>query len=107
MDSGASETLLSTDIAELLGIDPSQAKEQRYSGIGETPILGFRHKLMLKISGFDEWIIINAGFIPENKMPLLGHSGFFENYEVTFRAYHQRFEVRKPKISRYSEAERR
>ena len=100
VDSGASETLLSADIAELLGIDPSQAKKQRYAGIGETPILGFRHKLLLKISGFDEWITINAGFIPENKMPLLGHSGFFENYEVTFQAYNQRFEVKKPKVSR-------
>lgn len=99
VDSGASETLLSADIAELLGIDLTKAEEQSYIGIGETPIRGFSHKLMLKVSGFDEWIVVIAGFIPENEMPLLGHSGFFESYEVTFRAFYKSFEIKTPKKS--------
>ena len=93
VDSGASESLFSFDIADLLGIDLSQATPQEYLGIGNVAIQGYRSKIQMKLTGFDKWIAFKAGFIEQNEMPLLGHSGFFENFEITFRASQRRFEI--------------
>lgn len=97
VDSGASETLLNEDIAELLDIDLSKGETQQYSGIGENTIVGRRHELLLKVSVLDDWISINAGFVAQNDIPLLGHSGFFESFDITFRAHQKRFEIKRPK----------
>lgn len=94
LDSGASESLFGVDIATVLNIDLSKAPEQDYTGIGDSEVKGYRHPVLLKVSGFDTWITINAGFVEQNEMPLLGHSGFFENHEITFRAGQNRFEVK-------------
>lgn len=98
VDSGASESLFSTDIATVLGIDLTTAVRQEYLGIGNTVINGYKSKVSLKLSGFDKWIEFEAGFIPQNEMPLLGHSGFFEHYEITLRAYHNRLEIKSPNL---------
>lgn len=94
VDSGASSCLFSTDIASLLGIDLTTATPEEYCGIGDVVISGYTFPIKLKIKGFDKWIDVDAGFIDENEMPLLGHSGFFEQYEITFRAYQNRFEIK-------------
>ncbi len=94
VDSGASESLFSLDIAKLLEIDLAKAETQDYIGIGNIAITGFKSSIMLKLSGFDTWLSFEAGFVEQNEMPLLGHSGFFENYEVTFRAYQNSFEIK-------------
>ena len=95
VDSGATESLFSYDIAALLGIDLTKAQEQEYIGIGTSTFKGRRKTVQLKLNGFDTWISIDAGFIDQNEMPLLGHSGFFENYEIVFRAYEEKFEIKK------------
>lgn len=94
IDSGASESLFNEDIAELLGIDLTKATPEKYVGIGDINIDGYKSSVMLKLSGFEKWIKFEAGFVSQNEMPLLGHSGFFENYEITFRAYQSRFEIK-------------
>ncbi len=95
VDSGATESLFNYDIADLLGIDLTKAPEQEYVGIGTSTFKGRRKTIQLKLNGFDTWITINAGFIDQNEMPLLGHSGFFENYEIVFKAYQEKFEIKK------------
>ena len=102
VDSGASESLFSIEIADLLGIDLAKSTRQNYTGIGDIRITGYKSEIQLKLSGFDTWITFEAGFTEKNEMPLLGHSGFFENYEVIFRAYQERFEIksRVPKSQR-------
>lgn len=94
VDSGAGNCLFSTDIAQILGVDLSSAAKQEYYGIGNIAVTGYKSDIQLKVSGFEKWITIEAGFVDQNEMPLLGHSGFFENYEVIFRAYHNRFEIK-------------
>jgi hypothetical protein len=89
VDSGASESLFSFDIAALLGIDLNEATPQEYVGIGNVVLQGYKSGVQLKLTGFDKWITFEAGFIKQNEMPLLGHSGFFENFEITFRAIHR------------------
>lgn len=94
VDSGASQSLLNTDIAELLEIDLAKAPRQKYVGIGNNTLEGYKSSVSLKLSGFDTWVTFEAGFVEQNEMPLLGHAGFFENYEITFRAYQNRFEIK-------------
>lgn len=103
VDSGASTSVVSYDIASILGIDVKTLPTQEYEGIGKTTVTGHIGKLQVKVEGFDEWITIEAGFTPNDDFSVLGHSGFFDAYEITFRTYQQRFELkRKPgkKISR-------
>ncbi len=56
VDSGASESLFSLDIAKLLEIDLAKAETQDYIGIGNIAITGFKSSIMLKLSGFDTWL---------------------------------------------------
>lgn len=93
LDSGAGDSLFSQDIADVLGIDLSQAHTRQYYGIGDTSVKGYLHSVRLRIKGFTEWITIEAGFIENDQMPLLGQSGVFENYDITFRGYKGRFEI--------------
>lgn len=95
VDSGAGDCLFNSDIASVLGIDLTKAETREYEGIGDIVILGHVCTVMLRVKGFSEWIKIEAGFIAGNEMPLLGQSGFFENYEVIFRSYRNQFEVKK------------
>jgi len=97
VDSGASTSLISYDIAAILDIDVTALTVQEYEGIGNTTVTGYIGKLELKVEGFDEWITIETGFTPNDDFPVLGHSGFFDAYEITFRTYQQKFELkRKP-----------
>lgn len=94
VDSGASESLFSFDIAKLLNIDPGKSDPQEYVGIGDIGVTGYRTGIQLRLSGFHQWINLEAGFIGQNDVPLLGHSGFFENFEITFRAARGLFEIK-------------
>lgn len=94
VDSGASDSLFSVEIADALGIDLSKARQNIYLGIGETTVVGYKAMVQMRLSGFDQWISVSVGFTSQNDMSLLGHSGFFENYEITFRAYSNQLEIR-------------
>src|SRR5258708_39040032 len=96
VDSGASKSLFSEDVAKELGIDLKKCPTETYDGIGGMTVKGHLCKIKLKIPQFDEWITIEAGFVPK-EFPVIGHSGFFDNYEVTFRSYQDALEIkRKP-----------
>ena len=96
VDSGAGDSLFSIDVAHALDIDLTKCAERVFYGIGEVEITGHVCNIELKIPIFDEWIKIEAGFAP-NQFPLIGHEGFFENYEITFRTYQDSMEIkRKP-----------
>jgi hypothetical protein len=100
VDSGADISFFSTDIAHILGVDLTHLEIREITGIGNIDIQGRVAEVSIKLERFDKWITIDAVFIEDNGMPILGHSGFFENFEVTFRAYDNKFEVksRKPKL---------
>lgn len=95
VDSGAADSLFSRDIADALGIDLGNAKPQDYYGIGDIAFRGYISPVQMQVQGFSEWLTVEAGFIDENEIPLLGQSGFFESFEVTFRAYQNRFELKR------------
>lgn len=93
VDSGAGDSLFTVDVAEALEIDLTGAAEKSFYGLDNSEVIARVHPVQLQVKGFDEWITIQAGFIEINQIPLIGQSGFFDNYEVTFRRYKGRFEV--------------
>jgi hypothetical protein len=93
IDSGAGDSLFNVDVADAIGIDLSGAPEKEYLGINGEPLIGRIHPVQLQVKGLSEWIEIHAGFIEVDQIPILGQSGFFDNYEITFRRYNKRFEI--------------
>lgn len=94
VDSGADECIFHSSVAENLGITLERGEPRTYYPIGQQAIQGYVHTVELQIYGFGERIQIEAGFTEKNEFCLLGQSGFFENYEITFRGFEKSFEVR-------------
>ena len=60
--------------------------------------------IQLLVKGFADPIDIEVAFVEGNAIPLLGQSGFFDNYEVRFQRYKGRFEILPgldPRASKY------
>lgn len=96
IDSGAADCLFDRDVANDLGIALADSDEKReYFGVGSQSVIGHIHTIQFQVQGFAEWIEIEVGFI-DAQLPyqLLGESGFFDNYEISFQRYRGRFEVK-------------
>ena len=96
IDTGATDCLFDRDVADDLGIELKDSDVKReYFGVGGQSVIGHIHSVRLQIQGFAEWIDIDAGFV-NTLLPyqLLGQSGFFDNYEVSFQRYRGRFEIK-------------
>lgn len=96
VDTGATDCLFDRDVAEALGIKFSDSDVTReYYGVGGQSVIGHIHTIQFQIQGFSEWVEIEAGFI-DAKLPyqLLGQAGFFDNYEINFKRYRGRFEIK-------------
>jgi len=94
IDSGAGDCLFHRSIGELLGLEIQTGNPKIYYGIAGQSVTGYIHEIGLRVQGFSEWVTIEAGFIEPNLVPLLGQSGFFENYQITFERYRGRFELK-------------
>lgn len=95
IDSGADYCLFNSSIADILGMDWKNGRPQDFYGIAEgAAIKAYMHGIKLQIQGFSESIDVEAGFTDSNEVDgLLGQSGFFDNYRITFERYRGRFEV--------------
>ena len=96
VDTGATDCLFDRDVADDLGIKLADSDVKReYFGVGGQSVIGHIHQIRFQIQGFSEWIVMDAGFI-DAKLPyqLLGQSGFFDNYEINFKRYRGRFEIK-------------
>ncbi len=83
IDSGASISIFSLDVAELLGIDIQSGKRRISTGIiGKVEI--FIHELEIKI--FDNWFPCKIGFSKDitTSFNLLGREDFFIRHLITF-----------------------
>src|SRR5205823_5082206 len=75
VDSGASSSVLNTDIAEALEIHLTRAATASFEIVGGVTLTGTTHSVQLQVVGLDnDWISIDAGFIAEDEIPMLGHS---------------------------------
>ena len=96
VDTGATDCLFDRDVADDLGITLADSDVKReYFGVGGQSVIGHIHLVRFQIQGFSEWIAIEVGFI-DAKLPyqLLGQTGFFDNYEINFKRYRGRFEIK-------------
>lgn len=96
VDTGATDCLFDRDVADALGIKFTDSDVTReYFGVGGQSVIGHIHLIRFQIQGFSEWVEIEVGFI-DAKLPyqLLGQSGFFDNYEISFQRYRGRFEIK-------------
>ena len=96
VDTGAADCLFDRDVADDLGITLADSDVKReYFGVGGHTLIAHIHLIRLQIQGFSEFIEIEVGFI-DAKLPyqILGQSGFFDNYEISFQRYRGRFEIK-------------
>jgi predicted aspartyl protease len=96
VDTGATDCLFDRDVTDDLGITLADSDAKReYFGVGGNLLVGHIHPIRLQIEGFSEWIEIETAFI-NAKLPyqILGQSGFFDNYEISFQRYRGRFEIK-------------
>jgi hypothetical protein len=96
VDSGAADCLFDRDVADDLGITLVDSDLKReYFGVGGQSVIGHIHPIQFQIQGFAEWVDIDVGFIDAHlPFQLLGQSGFFDNYEISFQRYRGRFEIK-------------
>jgi hypothetical protein len=96
IDTGAEDSLFDAEIADALGIDIKATNiEKEYFGIAGQSIVGYVHSVQMQVQGFSEWIDIEAGFFDtELPYPLIGESGFLDNYQLTLMRYKGRFEIK-------------
>lgn len=93
IDSGAVDSLFPESLGVPLGIDVPSGERKIYFGIGGRAVTGFLHNVDLQIQGFDAWVRMKVGFINTVQIPLLGQSGFFENYQIIFERFRYQIEI--------------
>ena len=93
IDSGAADCLFHRSIGEALGIDIESGRVKDYTGIARQSVVGYLHKIGLRVQGMSEWVEIEAAFIDAQVIPLLGEGGFFDSFQIVFERYRGRFEV--------------
>ena len=95
LDSGAGMNLFSTQHADLLGIDWRSGPEMEIVGVGgRSKGYGFDLKIVIPAANY-AWpakVVFSPG-LDHAPLPLLGHVGFFENFEVRFRSATREFRV--------------
>jgi hypothetical protein len=93
VDSGAIDCIFPASAGAVLGIDVPTGRPHKFYGLANQEAQGFMHSVQLQVTGLDHWIEIEVGFVTGEIIPLLGQSGFFENYQVIFEHFRRQFEV--------------
>lgn len=94
IDSGADGIILNAEFAPVLGLDMNAGKSRSYQGIGGEPILGYDHEVTIRLRDDKNEYRVEVTFLPGLKTAcLLGQSGFFENYKISFEYQKGRFEL--------------
>lgn len=93
VDSGAIDSMFHTDIADELGINLTECETKEYFGIDGNIMTGQIAPVQLQVNGLADPVEIEVAFVKGNEIPLLGQSGFFDNYEIRFRRSKERFEI--------------
>ena len=92
LDTGAGLNLFPTSYADGLGLDWASAPTAPITGISGTADAHFLSIEMVLVDANYKWTA-NIGFLPTLTLPLLGHEGFFEHFEVRFKAAQRHFRI--------------
>lgn len=93
VDSGASDCIFPESAGAVLGIDVPSGRPQKFYGLARQEAPGFVHSIQLQVTGFSHWVEIEAAFVTGEIMPVLGQTGFFQNYQIVFERFKRQFEV--------------
>ena len=93
VDSGSVDCIFPASVGELLHIDIRSGQPYEFHGFDLRLVRGFVHRVHLQVAGFAHWVAIDAVFLESTGIAILGQSGFFENYQVVFERWTQRFEI--------------
>jgi hypothetical protein len=93
IDSGADRSMLNKDIADIVGIDLTQATTRKAIGItGATTV--YLTEVELTLAGARGKMTIPVGFIDSPYVSvLLGQHGFFDLHRITFEKHHHVFKI--------------
>jgi len=93
VDSGAVDCIFPESLGRLLGINVPSGRPKTYFGIGLQAAPGFVHTINLQVMGMQQWLTFDAGFVAANIQPLLGQTGFFDNYQIIFERFRHQLEI--------------
>ena len=93
VDSGAADCVFPASLGEVLGIDVPAGEPHNFHGFDLREMRGFLHNVHLQVTGFTHWVEVRVAFIEAEAMPVLGQSGFFENYQIVFERFKRQFEI--------------
>jgi len=98
LDSGADVTLFHSSVARALGIDLATGRQVAFRGIAGDAVAGYFHTIQLQLIGSPEVIELEAGFTDAPGVrAILGQTGFFEHYRITFDRSKELIEIRPKK----------
>ena len=93
IDSGADVTTMSTEVAEVFGIDWKGCTKQRLLGISGAVQDSYIGHFEIKVKKINEALTLPVMFTEANIPILLGQEGFFDYYRIKFEKDHDIFEV--------------
>ena len=96
VDSGAEYCLINMEFAEKLGIDLRNSRKINFHGVAGHEHVKSAHlaKVMIQISGMEEKVEVEAGFIDSSAVSIiLGQQDFFDTHRIKFEKDHNTFEI--------------
>lgn len=94
VDSGADVCIFHSFVEEVLGLDLTKGRKQYVMGLGGEPQSYYIHPVNIRVRGVT--IPVEAGFLPSigiNQYGVVGQSGFFERFVVSFDRLKKSFQL--------------
>lgn len=99
IDSGADYSIFSLDIADALGIKLQSENKVKFIGVGKEKVQGFWGEIEIKIGGVSYKTKAIFANISEFGHGILGHKGFFDQFDVKLSYRKQIIEIESYDIS--------
>lgn len=92
IDSGADYCIFSIELAQVLGIELSKSKIS-FMGIGKEKVQGFWGEVEVRIGGVSYKTKVIFAEISEFGHGIFGHTGFFDQFDITLSYQKQTIEI--------------
>lgn len=94
LDSGALISSLPREEAKKMGLSLAKLPRSTFGGFGGTTSFAYKSEVKIKLG--EQEVVLPVVFTEAaGTKPILGRSGFFENYNIYFNAKRERIEIRK------------
>ena len=94
LDSGADKFLINKEIAKQLGIDLNPLPRKGTQGIVGLPVPTWETSIDIEVEGFNDTFHSKISILDSHNVGiLLGHTGFFEFFDVKLQTAQKQFEI--------------